>query len=142
MHEATMPVRRFTRGPWAALALLAWSLFGLGCAHARVHAPPGAPRATPSKTILLVHGMFMTPLCWKHWQGYLEAQGYRTLAPAWPAHDMSPKQARAAHPDPKLAAVDLEAVVDHYRKIIAGLDEKPILIGHSMGGLVVQILSS
>lgn len=126
------------RRPWAVLALAA--CVSIGCAHAKVHAPAGAQPATPSKTVLLVHGMFVTPSCWEHWVPYLEAKGYRTLAPAWPAHDRTPAAARAAHPDAALAAVGLDAVVDHYRKIIAELDEKPILIGHSMGGLVVQIL--
>lgn len=131
-----------SRGLGAAITLALWAVLGIGCATARVHAPANAPRATPSKTIVLVHGMFMTPSCWGPWPAFFEAAGYRVIAPAWPAHDRSPAEARAAHPDPALAAVDLAAVVDHYRKIIATLDEPPILVGHSMGGLVVQILLS
>jgi alpha-beta hydrolase superfamily lysophospholipase len=143
MHD--LPARSLAAGPstrWAAFLVAIYALFGIGCATTLVHAPPNAPEATPTKTVLLVHGMFVTPSCWKHWQPYFEAQGYRTLAPAWPAHDLSPAEARAAHPDPRLAAVDLDAVVERYRQVIAGLDEPPILIGHSMGGLVVQILLS
>lgn len=129
-----------SRGPWAAITLALWAVLGIGCATARVHAPANAPKATPTKTVLLVHGMFMTPACWGPWTSFFEEAGYRTLAPAWPAHDKTPAEARAAHPDAALAAVDLAAVVEHYRKIIASLEEPPILVGHSMGGLVVQIL--
>lgn len=136
------PANHRARGLWPAITLALWAALGLGCATARVHAPPGAQKATPTKTVLLVHGMFMTPACWGPWVPFLEAAGYRTLAPAWPAHGRTPAEARAAHPDAALAAVDLDAVVDHYRKVIATLDEPPILVGHSMGGLVVQILLS
>lgn len=118
------------------------ALFGPACATSRVHAPAEAPRAQPSRTVLLVHGMFVTPRCWDPWVPYLESRGYRVLRPAWPGHEAPPAQARAAHPDPELAALDLEGVVAHYRRIIEELDEPPILIGHSMGGLVVQILLS
>ncbi|MCA9711631.1 MAG: alpha/beta fold hydrolase, partial [Myxococcales bacterium] len=127
------------RRRWVFLAAL-WTLLGGGCAQARVHAPSQAPRATPSKTVVLVHGMFVDPSCWDRWIPYLESKGYRVLAPAWPGHEGDPAQARAAHPDPALAAVGLEDVVDRYRQEIAQLDEKPILVGHSMGGLVVQRL--
>ncbi len=86
--------------------------------------------------------MFVTPTCWSRWEPYLESKGYRVLAPAWPQHDRPAAEARAAHPDAALAAVDLAAVVDHYRGVVAELDSPPILIGHSMGGLVVQVLLS
>jgi pimeloyl-ACP methyl ester carboxylesterase len=47
---------------------------------------------------------------------------------------------RQAHPDPTLAALSLSAVLDHLSCIVEALDDKPILIGHSMGGLIAQIL--
>ncbi|MEZ4448436.1 MAG: alpha/beta fold hydrolase [Nannocystaceae bacterium] len=122
------------------LTLVAAALAG-GCARtARVHAPADAPKATPTRTVVLVHGMFVTPASWGPWKAYFEAKGYTVLAPAWPEHEGSPAEARAAHPDERLAALDLDDVVDHYRAILDGLDDKPILIGHSMGGLVVQRL--
>jgi pimeloyl-ACP methyl ester carboxylesterase len=91
-------------------------------------------------TIVFVHGMFVTSTCWKEWQTYFQAKGYQTLAPAWPEHDPPAAAQRAKHPNDKLAALTLDDVVSHYRKILGTLDEKPILIGHSMGGLVVQLL--
>ena len=93
-----------------------------------------------SKTIVLIHGMFMTSLCWEKWIPYYEAKGYRVFAPAWPGRDKSVEELRKAHPDPELAKLKLNHIVDHMEAFIKGLDEKPAIIGHSMGGLVVQIL--
>ena len=93
-----------------------------------------------TKTIVLIHGMFMTPLCWEKWFPYYEAKGLRVFAPAWPGRDKSVEELRAAHPDSELAKLKLNHVVDHMEAFIKGLDEKPAIIGHSMGGLAVQLL--
>jgi len=93
-----------------------------------------------SKTIVLIHGMFMTPLCWEKWIPYYESKGYRVFAPAWPGRDKPVDDLRKAHPDSNLAKLKLDHIVTHMESFIKGLDEKPALIGHSMGGLVVQIL--
>ncbi len=93
-----------------------------------------------SKTIVLIHGMFMTSLCWEKWIPYYESKGYRVFAPAWPRRDKSVEELRKAHPDPELAKLKLNHIVDHMEAFIKGLGEKPALIGHSMGGLAVQIL--
>ena len=93
-----------------------------------------------TKTIVLIHGMFMNPLCWEKWIPRLQSKGYKVLAPAWPGRDQPIEELRRAHPDPELAKLKLGAVVDHLANFIQGLNEKPALIGHSMGGLVVQML--
>jgi pimeloyl-ACP methyl ester carboxylesterase len=93
-----------------------------------------------SKTILFIHGMYMTPLCWEHWLEYFQAKGYRCIAPAWPGRDMPVQALRKNHPDPQLGQLTLSKVITHFEDQIKGLDEKPILIGHSMGALIVQIL--
>lgn len=101
---------------------------------------PDSPLANQSHTVVFIHGMFMTPLCWEKWEPYFQSHGYRTFAPAWPEHDQPIESQRASHPNPRLAALTLGAVLDHYRTFLRSLDEKPILVGHSMGGLIVQIL--
>src|SRR5258707_2705518 len=93
-----------------------------------------------TKTIVLIHGMFMNPLCWEKWIPYYQAKGYKVLAPAWPGRDKSVEELRAAHPDPELPKLKLNNVVDHLADVIKGLDEKPAIIGHSMGGLAAQLL--
>lgn len=82
----------------------------------------------------------MTPLCWEKWESWFREQGHQTLAPAWPEHDAPIEQQRQA--SAALGALTLVEVVEHFRKIVGALDEKPILIGHSMGGLIVQLLLS
>lgn len=93
-----------------------------------------------SNTILFVHGMYMTPLCWEAWVSRFRAKGYECLAPAWPGRDRSVAELRKHPLDPQLGQLTLSAVLDHFTRTIQGLDEKPIVIGHSMGGLVAQVL--
>jgi pimeloyl-ACP methyl ester carboxylesterase len=93
-----------------------------------------------AKTIVFVHGMFTTPLCWERWLPWFEDKGYRCLAPAWPGRDRPMAELRAAHPDPELGRLTLNAVVERIAAEAAALEQKPILIGHSVGGLITQIL--
>jgi pimeloyl-ACP methyl ester carboxylesterase len=84
--------------------------------------------------------MYMTPLCWEHWLDTFQAKGYQCIAPAWPDRDKPVQTLRTSHPDPQLGRLTLSRVIEHYASLIHLLEEKPILIGHSMGGLVVQLL--
>jgi len=93
-----------------------------------------------TKAIVFIHGMFMNSLCWEAWTKYFAAKGYTALAPDWPAHEGRPELLRKRHPDPELGRLTLTKVVDHFSGIIDRLEEKPIIIGHSMGALVTQIL--
>lgn len=94
------------------------------------------------KTIVFIHGMFMTPKAWDKWQAYFQEQGYTTIAPAWPLHDAPIAQQRTAGAQATLGKLTLDEVIESYRKVIKALPEKPIVIGHSMGGLVAQKLLS
>lgn len=93
-----------------------------------------------TKTVLFVHGMFMNSLCWDKWIPYLESKGFKCIAPSWKLHDGEPAQLRAQHPNATLGKLTLDDVLEQFTDIARGLNEKPILIGHSMGGLVAQIL--
>jgi len=93
-----------------------------------------------TKTIVLIHGMFMTPLCWENWVPYYESKGYRVVAPPWPGRDKPIENLRRNHADPRLAELKLSDVVERMERVIDSLEEKPALIGHSMGGLVGQLL--
>ncbi len=92
------------------------------------------------KTVIFIHGMYMTSLCWEKWRDYSISRGYECLAPAWPGRDKSVEALRELHPDPQLGNLTLSDVVKHYTAVIKSLPEKPVLIGHSMGGLAVQLL--
>ena len=39
------------------------------------------------KTIVFIHGAWVTPLCWERFIPYFEVRGYRCIAPAWPGKD-------------------------------------------------------
>jgi pimeloyl-ACP methyl ester carboxylesterase len=91
------------------------------------------------KTIVLIHGAWMTPASLANFRHHYEAHGYPVLSPAWPLMDRSVAELRAT-PHPQLGELTLGKIVDHYAAIIETLPEKPILIGHSYGGLIVQML--
>ena len=90
------------------------------------------------KTIVFVHGAWVTPLCWEKFIPFFEAKGYTCLAPAWPGKDRPVEDIRR---DPSaLAGLGIGEIVDHYAGVIQGLAEPPLLVGHSFGGLFVQLL--
>lgn len=136
---------RSVLGPGAALVLgLCLLGFTASCSaptEIRSERSASAAKIGPSKTVIFIHGMYFTPTSWQSWESYFQGKGYRTLAPAWPGHDKPVAEQRQAHPDKQLASLTLEQVVETYRRVIAGLGgEKPVVVGHSMGGLVAQLL--
>lgn len=92
-----------------------------------------------SKTIMLVHGAYVTPDCWTSFRKHYENQGYSVLVPAWPYFDKSVADLQR-RPDRRIAVLTIRDLVDHFDKQIRALPEPPILIGHSFGGLIVQML--
>jgi len=89
-------------------------------------------------TILLVHGLWMTALSWEHWVERYTAKGYRVIAQSWPGMD-GPIEALRRDPA-TIARLGIDKVVEHYERAIEGLDKPPIIIGHSFGGLITEIL--
>lgn len=92
-----------------------------------------------SSTIVFIHGLFMNPTSWDNWIKYFEAQGYKCYAPAYPFHEGNPADLRN-NINPALGNLTFGQVIDSLSVFIDNLPEKPILIGHSMGGLAVQKL--
>lgn len=97
-------------------------------------------KVLPSKTILFITGAFVSNVCWDEWKTYFENQGYQTLAPAWPNKNANAEELRNRQPDALVASMRLSELIEYYAEIASGLPEKPILIGHSIGGLISQIL--
>ena len=93
--------------------------------------------ATPD-TIVLVHGLWVTPRSWEQFRGHYEAKGYRVLAPAYPGMEVE-VEALNADPSP-IEVLGTEVIAHHYETVIRALDRPPIIIGHSMGGGLTQIL--
>ena len=94
----------------------------------------------PTKQILFIHGMFMTHRCWDGWVRSFEAQGYACTALPWPGRDQPVEALRRNHPDPAVGQLTFTQVVNHFSAAVSAMPEPPILIGHSMGGLVTQVL--
>ena len=92
-----------------------------------------------NRAIMLIHGLWMTPLSWEHFKKRFENLGYDVLTPAWPGHEGAIEEVRRNAPE-KIADLGLNDVVKHYEKIIHEMEWPAILIGHSFGGLIVQIL--
>jgi pimeloyl-ACP methyl ester carboxylesterase len=96
----------------------------------------GTPNTKP--TIVLIHGLWLTPRSWEGWIDRYQKAGYKVLAPSWPGLE---GEVEAIRKDPSpLKGLKLKTVVDHYDRIIRKLDTQPILMGHSFGGLIVQML--
>ncbi|HEX5615406.1 MAG TPA: alpha/beta hydrolase [Acidimicrobiia bacterium] len=89
-------------------------------------------------TIVLVHGFWVTPRSWEGWIAHYEKQGYTVLAPAYPGFEVE-VEALNADTTP-IERLTIPAVVEKLEGIIDALDTPPILIGHSAGGAIVQIL--
>jgi pimeloyl-ACP methyl ester carboxylesterase len=94
--------------------------------------------ASSTKSIVLIHGLWMTPLSWEHWVERYTNRGYEVLAPAWPGMGGDIEELRA-NPE-QIENLGIEDIVDHYDEIIRGLDSEPIIIGHSFGGAFTEIL--
>jgi alpha-beta hydrolase superfamily lysophospholipase len=89
------------------------------------------------QTVVLIHGMWMTPRSWDNWVDHYTDRGHKAIAPGWPGVT-NPEEVRA---DPSaLRGLGIDKIVEHYVPIIRELDRPPIIIGHSFGGLVTQLL--
>jgi non-heme chloroperoxidase len=80
-----------------------------------------------SDTIVFIHGAWLAADSWDPFAGFFAARGYAAITPEWPRKE-------------GLAGLGVQEVVDHHAAIIEALDAPPILIGHSFGGLIAQIL--
>jgi pimeloyl-ACP methyl ester carboxylesterase len=92
-------------------------------------------------TIVLIHGLWMTPLAWEHWVGRYEERGFKVLTPGYPGIGPGTEGVAALREDASvLDNVGVTEVMDHIGSIIEGLDTKPIIMGHSFGGTFAQLL--
>jgi pimeloyl-ACP methyl ester carboxylesterase len=91
------------------------------------------------KTVVFIHGAFMSAESWRPWMQRFEARGYKTVAPAWPFLDHSVDELQRAA-DRRFGRLGIREIVDNYASIIRDLEAPPILVGHSFGGLFVQLL--
>jgi alpha-beta hydrolase superfamily lysophospholipase len=89
-------------------------------------------------TIVLIHGLWMTPLSWENWIERYSARGYSVLAPAWPGMDVDIDQLRGD--TSAIETLGISEILDSYEAVIRDLDRPPIIMGHSFGGAFTEIL--
>lgn len=89
--------------------------------------------------VVFVHGLWLLPNSWDHWRTAFEEQGFVTLAPGWPDDPATVEDARR---DPSVFAhKSIGDITQHHVDVIGALDRKPIVVGHSFGGLITQKLA-
>jgi pimeloyl-ACP methyl ester carboxylesterase len=95
--------------------------------------------ATGRIPAVFVHGLWLLPSSWDRWAEVFDEAGYAALAPGWPDDPETVAEANA-NPD-TFANKTVGDVADHFAEVIGKLDRKPVVIGHSFGGLLAQILA-
>ncbi len=89
------------------------------------------------ETILIIYGMWGGPWIHDNLRSFFEKKGYDVVIPWLRYHDVDP----GADPDPRLGSLSLLDYADDYQKVIEEMDSPPMILGHSMGGLIAQILA-
>jgi non-heme chloroperoxidase len=88
--------------------------------------------------VVFIHGLWLHSTSWQPWADLFAAAGHATHTPEWPGASESIEETRA-HPE-RQAGKGLAEIIAHHSEFVRSLDTKPILIGHSFGGLIVQSL--
>jgi pimeloyl-ACP methyl ester carboxylesterase len=89
--------------------------------------------------VVFIHGLWLLPSSWERWAKLFEEAGYAVLTPGWP-DDPETVQEANANPD-VFAGKTIGKVADHFADVIGELKTKPVVIGHSLGGLLTEILA-
>jgi pimeloyl-ACP methyl ester carboxylesterase len=95
--------------------------------------------ATGRTPVVFVHGLWLLPSSWDRWAAVFEEAGYTALTPGWPDDPQTVEDANE-HPE-VFAKKTVGQVADHFEDVIARLTRRPVVVGHSFGGLLAQILA-
>jgi pimeloyl-ACP methyl ester carboxylesterase len=89
--------------------------------------------------VVFIHGLWLLPSSWDKWVQMFEQAGYAGLTPSWPD---DPETVEAARANPAaLAKKNLKQIADHTAEVIEKLNRKPVVMGHSTGGLLAQMIA-
>ena len=94
--------------------------------------------ASQRPPLMLIHGAWLSAHSWETFVDFFEPRGYAVSAPEWPRKEGDVEELRENAEE--LKGLGLNEIVDHYEEQIEALDEPPVLIGHSFGGLIVELL--
>jgi pimeloyl-ACP methyl ester carboxylesterase len=96
------------------------------------------PAEIKPKTVIFIHGMFQNAKSWESWARIFRQKGYNCIVESWPLHEGNPSTLRENIPG-ALAKLRLDNIYDKFAALAAQYPDA-ILIGHSVGGLIVQKL--
>src|SRR3954466_8103615 len=99
-----------------------------------------AANASGNTPVVFIHGLWLLPSSWANWADFFTQAGYAPLTPDWP-DDPETVEAARANPD-VLARESVGQVADHTIEVIEALDKKPVVMGHSTGCLLAQMLAA
>jgi pimeloyl-ACP methyl ester carboxylesterase len=88
--------------------------------------------------LMLIHGAWLSARSWENFTDYFDKRGFAVSTPEWPRKEGDVEELRAE--GDQLEGLGLAEVVDHHEELIRAFDEPPVLIGHSYGGLIVELL--
>ena len=89
--------------------------------------------------VVFVHGLWLLASSWARWAEAFERAGFTALMPGWP-HDPATVAEANANPE-VVAGSSIRQVADHVASVIRRLDTRPVVVGHSFGGLLTEILA-
>src|SRR5260370_7130282 len=84
--------------------------------------------------VVFVHGLWLHASSWGPWAEVFRESGYEPLTPGWPGIPDTVEEAR--NNPGQAAGKGIDDIVEHYAQVIAGLDARPVVVGHSFGGLI------
>jgi non-heme chloroperoxidase len=106
--------------------------------HSRLRSSSVSEMTPAGTPVVFVHGLWLHSDSWGAWVDLFKSAGYAPIAPGWPGDSSTIDETRK---QPGLVAGHgINDVVEHYARIVGSLDVKPIVVGHSFGGLIVQRL--
>ena len=98
-----------------------------------------AANASGNTPVVFIHGLWLLPSSWDRWADFFSEAGYAPVTPDWPD---DPETVETARANPKvLAGKRLGEVADHTAEVIDALEKKPVVMGHSTGGLLAEIIA-
>jgi len=95
--------------------------------------------ASGKTPVVFIRGLWLLPSSWDRWAEVFEQAGFAAVTPSWPDDPETIEEARA-HPE-VFAGKTLGQIADHVAEVIGALDKKPVVMGHSTGGLLAQMIA-
>ena len=98
-----------------------------------------AANNSAKQPVVFIHGLWLLPSSWDRWANYFENLGFAALTPGWPD---DPETVEEANSNPEVfVGKSISQASDRFQSVTQSLKKKPVLIGHSFGGLIAQILA-